>query len=66
VYFEKAKGESETLGGLMIELFGRIPNSGEELTWEDFQFKIQSVDARRVKKVKVCHLKIEDPTSENE
>jgi gliding motility-associated protein GldE len=66
VYFEKAKGESETLGGLMIELFGRIPNSGEELTWEDFQFKIQSVDARRVKKVKVCHLKIVDPTSENE
>jgi putative hemolysin len=66
VYFEKAKGESETLGGLMIELFGRIPNSGEELTWEDFQFKIQSVDARRVKKVKVCHLKIEDPTAENE
>lgn len=66
VYFEKAKGESETLGGLMIELFGRIPNSGEELTWEDFQFKIQSVDARRVKKVKVCHLKIQDPTAENE
>jgi gliding motility-associated protein GldE len=66
VYFEKAKGESETLGGLMIELFGRIPNSGEELIWEDFQFKIQSVDARRVKKVKVCHLKIVDPTSENE
>ena len=66
VYFEKAKGESETLGGLMIELFGRIPNSGEELTWEDFQFKIQSVDARRVKKVRVCHLKIEDPTAENE
>jgi gliding motility-associated protein GldE len=66
VYFEKAKGESETLGGLMIELFGRIPNSGEELTWEDFQFKIQSVDARRVKKVKVCHLKINDPIAENE
>lgn len=53
VYFEKAKGESETLGGLMIELFGRIPNSGEEMAWEDFEFKIQSVDARRVKKVKV-------------
>ncbi len=58
-YFEKAKGESETLGGLMIELFGRIPNSGEEMIWEDFEFKIQSVDARRVKKVKVSNKKNE-------
>jgi putative hemolysin len=53
VYFEKVKGESETLGGLMIELFGRIPNSGEAITCHDFEFKIHSVDARRVKKVKV-------------
>ena len=28
-YFEKAKGESETLAGLIIELFGRIPSAGE-------------------------------------
>ena len=66
VYFEKAKGESETLGGLMIELFGRIPNSGEELTYESFKFKIQSVDARRIKKVKVSSTKKEEKVSENE
>ena len=66
VYFEKAKGESETLGGLMIELFGRIPNSGEEMAWEDFEFKIQSVDARRVKKVKVTNKKNDTLTAENE
>lgn len=66
VYFEKAKGESETLGGLMIELFGRIPNSGEEMAWEDFEFKIQSVDARRVKKVKVTNKKNDILTAEND
>ena len=66
VYFEKAKGESETLGGLMIELFGRIPNSGEEMVWEDFEFKIQSVDARRVKKVKVSNKKNDVPVSEQD
>jgi CBS domain containing-hemolysin-like protein len=66
VYFEKAKGESETLGGLMIELFGRIPNSGEEMAWEDFEFKIQSVDARRVKKVKVTNKKNDTLTAEND
>ncbi len=52
-YFEKAKGESETLAGLIIELFGRIPSSGEEIEFEDFTFKIQSVDMRRIKKVRV-------------
>jgi gliding motility-associated protein GldE len=66
VYFEKGKGESETLGGLMIELFGRIPNSGEEMIWEDFVFKIQSVDARRVKKVKVTNKKNDIPAAEND
>jgi gliding motility-associated protein GldE len=52
-YFEKARGESETLGGMMIELFARIPNAGEEVTFEKFVFKVQSVDMRRVKKVLV-------------
>ncbi|MEY3956601.1 MAG: hypothetical protein RLZ73_1056, partial [Bacteroidota bacterium] len=33
-YFEKAKGESETLAGLIIELFGRIPSAGEEIEFE--------------------------------
>jgi gliding motility-associated protein GldE len=52
-YFEKAKGESETLAGLVIELFGRIPSAGEEIEFEDFTFKVQSVDTRRIKKVRV-------------
>ena len=52
-YFEKAKGESETLAGLIIELFGRIPSAGEEIEFENFTFKVQSVDMRRIKKVRV-------------
>jgi gliding motility-associated protein GldE len=54
-YFEKAKGESETLAGLIIELFGRIPSAGEDIEFEDFSFKVQSVDMRRIKKVRVTH-----------
>ncbi len=52
-YFEKAKGESETLAGLIIELFGRIPSAGEEIEFQDYTFKVQSVDTRRIKKVRV-------------
>ena len=54
-YFEKAKGESESLAGLIIELFGRIPSAGEDIEFEDFNFKVQSVDTRRIKKVRVTH-----------
>ena len=54
-YFEKAKGESESLAGLIIELFGRIPSAGEDIEFEDFNFKVQSVDTRRIQKVRVTH-----------
>jgi CBS domain containing-hemolysin-like protein len=35
------------------------------MVWEDFEFKIQSVDARRVKKVKVSKKSIDVSESEN-
>jgi gliding motility-associated protein GldE len=59
-YFEKAKGESESLAGLIIELFGRIPSAGEDIEFEDFNFKVQSVDTRRIKKVRVTHRPVAD------
>jgi len=51
-HFEEKKGESETLGGFLIELFGRIPHANEEMIFEPFIFKVQSVDMRRIKKIK--------------
>ena len=65
-FFEKVKGESETLGGLIIELFSRIPHAGEELKVEPFSFKIHSVDTRRIKKVKVSLIKTTDSNLENQ
>lgn len=62
-YFEKSRGESETLGGMMIELFARIPNAGEEVAFESFVFKVQSVDVRRVKKV---HVKVTTQEKQDE
>jgi gliding motility-associated protein GldE len=63
-HFEKVKGESETLGGLLIELFSRIPHSGEEIDFHPFKFKIQSVDTRRIKKIKVTQMKSSAETTE--
>jgi gliding motility-associated protein GldE len=52
-FFDKAKGESESLAGLLIELFTRLPHAGEEIDFDKFRFRIASVDTRRIKRVKV-------------
>jgi putative hemolysin len=51
--FEKVKGESESVAGLLLELFGRLPNASEEIEYERFKFNIISADNKRIKKVRV-------------
>lgn len=52
-YFEQVRGEADTLAGLIIELSGKIPEKNESLVYKKFIFRIESRDARRIKKVKV-------------
>jgi len=51
--FEDAKGDSESIGGLLLELFSRIPNSGETCDFKNFRFTVVSVDKKRIKTVRV-------------
>ena len=51
--FSDAKGESDTLAGLMLELAGRIPVKNESIQFENFTFQAETVDKRRIKRVKV-------------
>lgn len=51
--FAEAKGDSDTLAGLMLELAGKIPEKNESLQFENFTFLAETVDKRRIKKVKV-------------
>jgi putative hemolysin len=50
---EKVRGESESLAGLILELFGRLPNASEEIVFEQFKFNIISADNKRIKKIRV-------------
>jgi len=59
-YFEEVKGEADTLGGLLTEMHQDIPNRGDVLNHANFEFKIESADKRRVKRVKVSY----EPDSE--
>jgi gliding motility-associated protein GldE len=54
--FEEVKGESESLGGLLLELNSKFPKNGTKIHFQDFEFTVLAVDARKIKKVKV-HLK---------
>jgi gliding motility-associated protein GldE len=51
--FEKVTGESESLAGLLLELFGRLPNASEEIEFEKYKFNVISADSKRIKKVRV-------------
>jgi len=54
--FESSKGESDTLAGFILELEGKIPPKNKKITFEDFVFTIESVDSRRIKRIKVTIL----------
>lgn len=51
--FEDIKGESESLGGLLLEINSKLPRVGEKVKFNRFVFTIVSVDARRIKRVRV-------------
>ncbi|WP_215226603.1 gliding motility-associated protein GldE [Echinicola shivajiensis] len=51
--FDEVKGDSESLGGLLLELNRKLPKNGSKIQFDKFTFTILAVDARRIKKVKV-------------
>jgi CBS domain containing-hemolysin-like protein len=53
--FEEVKGESESLGGLLLELNSKLPKNGTKIQFENFEFTVLAVDARKIKKVKVYY-----------
>lgn len=60
--FDKAKGEADTLAGLLLELSGQFPTKGHVEQFDRYTFLVEAVDQRRIKRIKVT---IED-VEENE
>lgn len=54
VTFEKDKGESETLAGLLLELSGRFPRKFEKINYQNLTFTIEAIDKKRIKQIKVA------------
>jgi putative hemolysin len=51
--FDDIKGESDSLAGLILEVTGKIPLIGDKIEIKPFIFLIESVDLRRIKRIKV-------------
>ncbi len=51
--FDEVKGDSDTLAGLILKIQGEIPNKNQLIKYGRFVFKIESVDKKRIKQIKV-------------
>ena len=51
--FEAVQGDSESLGGLLLGLFNRLPGTGDEVTYNGFLFQVLSADNKRISEVRV-------------
>jgi len=51
--FDEIRNDSDTLGGMLLELNGDLPELEKELYWNKFVFKVEAVDKRRIKRVKI-------------
>ncbi len=51
--FEEDKGETETLAGFILEISGKFPKVKEVIKFNNLAFKVEAVDKRRLKQVKV-------------
>ncbi|NIJ43974.1 gliding motility-associated protein GldE [Wenyingzhuangia heitensis] len=56
VGFEKDKGESETLAGLILELSGKFPRKFEKVNYQNLVFTVEAIERKRIKQIKVAIL----------
>ena len=50
--FEANKGEAETVAGFVLEISGSFPKRNSRINFENYVFTIESLDKKRIKRVK--------------
>lgn len=51
--FEDVRGESDSLGGLILEMENKIPVSGAVINYKQFRFEVTDANERMIKELKV-------------
>ncbi len=61
--FEDIRGESDSLGGLILEISGKFPAVNETVSYKEFELTVLEVDKMRIRRVKVT---INEPETDEE
>lgn len=61
-FFSSVAGEADTLAGLLLELKGEFPQLHEKISYDKFLFEVLEMDDRRILKVKVSIVPVEEET----
>ena len=51
--FDKVKGESDSLAGLVLEIAGEIPQQNQVISSGDFEFVVLEIHKNRLQKIKI-------------
>jgi len=51
--FEEQKGEAETLAGFILEINEKFPKKNDQIHFNAYIFKIETLDKKRIKQIKV-------------
>lgn len=60
---EVSTEESDTLGGFVFTQLGRVPEVGEQIEYESLMMRVESIEGRRIRKVRV--IRKSPPVEEN-
>ena len=48
---DEVRAQYHTLSGMMMWLFGRVPSTGDQATWQDWTLEVVDLDGNRIDKV---------------
>jgi hypothetical protein len=57
-------GDSDTLGGLIYQRLGRVPEVGDEVVVDHVRLTVLTMDGRRIGRVKLVNEQPPEPTDE--
>lgn len=51
--FDEVKGDADSLAGILLELYGKIPKEGQIISHDKYTFKILDATERRIERIKL-------------
>lgn len=61
--FDEVKGDADSVAGLLLEIIGQFPKVNEHIAYNEYNFKIVSVNRRRIERI---HISLPQLSNEEE